>query len=92
MEFSEESIVIDDGHKPGSTLEPTQIYIHKNKALSNFFSVFDNVLSENWVGFSYQYALSKKKPWGKINFPLFTELVISFDVHIFKEFSSQWTN
>ena len=66
-----ELVNFDDGHSPGATAVETKLAIYKNKHSSNFFSVYDNVLPDVWCNRAYQYAVERKKPWGKDLFSMF---------------------
>lgn len=54
----------DDGHTPGGTQVKTTVARYLNKQSSNFFAVFDNLLSEEWCDRAYDYAVNRMKPWG----------------------------
>lgn len=60
-----ELMEFDDGHSPGSTTTKTKLAVYKGKHRSNFFSMFDNLLPDKWCERAYNYALDRKKPWGK---------------------------
>lgn len=55
----------NDGHSPGGTSVPTRIAQYRNKQSTNFLSVFDNVMPEDWCTRAYDYGVEKGKPWGK---------------------------
>jgi enoyl reductase-like protein len=55
---------INDGHSPGGTKLPTRIVSYLNKQSKNFFSVFENLLPEDWCQRAYEYSIEKGHPWG----------------------------
>ena len=58
-------IEFDDGHSPGSTEISTKLALYKKKHSNDFFSIFDNLLPDQWCERAYDYALTRKRPWGK---------------------------
>lgn len=63
-----ELIDFDDGHSPGATKIKTKLALYKGKHRSNFFAMFDGLLPEDWCTRAYNYALERKRPWGKLAF------------------------
>jgi hypothetical protein len=63
MKFALEEI--DDGHKPGKTSLPTLLAVN-NKSVSKFMSIFDDLLSPQWLARTYEYACAHNKPWGEL--------------------------
>ena len=55
---------IDDGHRPGGTLDQTYLAENLDKVSSSFVTVFDDLLAEEWVERLYAYACEKGRPWG----------------------------
>jgi len=55
---------IDDGHLPGHHENDTKLVMNLEKAKTNFFTVFDDLIEEVWSSRAYDYALIKGKPWG----------------------------
>lgn len=64
-DYSCNLIDFNDGHSPGSTQVETKLASYRNKNSENFFTIFDNLLSEEWCTKAYMYSLKRKKPWGK---------------------------
>lgn len=59
--------VIDDGYRPSHFTEAdgdTKVAHYKDKISSNFISVFDNLLTVDWMDRTYRYAISRARPWG----------------------------
>lgn len=82
---------IDDGHHPGNCQGTTKLAINdglKDPSALRFFSVFDNLLPEDWCDFAYNYAINvkKNKPWGNssyisISYSIFETIFDFSDFH-----------
>jgi hypothetical protein len=63
-----EIVDFDDGHKPAllrdEGAQGTKLALNRGKQSSNFVSVYDNLLPLMWAQRIYDYAVSRKKPWG----------------------------
>jgi hypothetical protein len=63
------SVVVDpfdDGHQPALAQNRGETKLARNlgKAHTSFVSVFDDLLPDPWSGRIYDYAISRRKPWG----------------------------
>jgi len=60
-----ELIEFEDGFIPSIQVNnKTKICVNKNKKKSMFITIFDDVLSKDWINFAYSYAIERNKPWG----------------------------
>ncbi len=64
--FTIDIVDFNDGHFPGGTSVGTKIAKYVNKQKPGFFSVFDEVLPDDWSDKAYDYAVKRVKPWGML--------------------------
>ncbi len=63
-EFGIDLIDFDDGQKPGGTNVATKLAIYRNKNQSDFFTIYDSFLPDEWCQRAYSYIAEKGSPWG----------------------------
>ena len=54
----------NDGHTPGGTSQAQFMVENMNKNSCKFVSIYDDLLSEEWLDNIYNYAVDKGRPWG----------------------------